>query len=85
MVRLALKPEEDSIGSPSYGCTTGHSDVLMGVTIMRDEKLAERLQFIQFGAQKTAHLTQARAAGIVATLTCYRLLYASCWCRPWPL
>jgi cystathionine gamma-lyase len=28
----------------------GHSDVLMGVTILRDEQLAERLQFIQFAA-----------------------------------
>jgi cystathionine gamma-lyase len=28
----------------------GHSDVLMGMTALRDESLAERLQFIQFAA-----------------------------------
>lgn len=28
----------------------GHSDVLMGVTILKNDELAERLRFIQFAA-----------------------------------
>lgn len=58
----------------------GHSDVLMGVTILKDPKLAERLQFIQFGRRRLCFVA---AVGFVVRI-CRDILFLHLCFPPFP-